>query len=129
VKKMKNPLTSKQVKTIGVIALIVFVATIWTAVAISSWSGTRTYTKPTSSFTVDKPVSLDYGTVDSALETFTVTNTGNVALTITASATGSGATYGWDKTSAIIQPQATAIFTLTLTVTASGSTTVTFTPN
>jgi ABC-type oligopeptide transport system substrate-binding subunit len=97
--------------------------------AASIWTGTRTHTQTSSVFTVNKPTSLDYGIADSAVEVFTVTNTGNQPLTITASASGTGGTYVWDKTSATLAAGAFTTFQLTSTFTASGTTTITFTPS
>jgi dienelactone hydrolase len=121
--------TKQKTILVGATIALIVIASLSIVVAAVTWSGTRTYTKPAASFTVDKPTTLDYGIVDSFVEVFTVTNTGNTAITITASATGSGATYGWDKTSAVIQPQGSTTFTLTTTVISSGTTTVHFTPS
>jgi ABC-type oligopeptide transport system substrate-binding subunit len=111
--------------------IIVLIASLFIGLvaAASIWTGTRTHTQPVSSFTVNKPTSLDYGITDSSVEVFTVTNTGNEPLTITASASGAGGSYSWDKTSATLAAGAATTFQLTSTFTASGTTTVTFTPS
>jgi ABC-type oligopeptide transport system substrate-binding subunit len=118
--------TKQKTILIAVTIALIAVASLSIVIAATTWSGTRTYTKPVASFSVDKPTTLDYGTVNNFVETFTVTNTGNTATTIAASATGTGATYSWDKISAYLVAGASTTFTLTTTVESSGTTTVTF---
>jgi hypothetical protein len=124
--------TKQKAILIGITIALIVILSAATVIAVTSWSGTRTYTKPAKSFTVDKATTLDYGIVDTATETFTVTNTGNQPITITPSAsvspTGS-ATATWNTPSAVIPAGPTgntATFTLSLTITASGSVSISF---
>ena len=121
--------TKQKTILIGIAIALIAVSIITVAVAAVTWTGTRNHTQPASAFTVDKAATLDYGTVSSAEEMFTITNTGNIPVTITPSASGAGGAYGWDKPSATIAPGATTTFTLTSTFTASGTVTITFTPS
>jgi len=127
-----NLSTKQKTILVGVSVALVVILLSATVIAATNWSGTRTYTKPAKSFTVDKPTTLDYGITDTATETFTVTNTGNQPITITATALASppsSASTTWDKTSATIPAGPTgntATFTLTLTISASGSISVSF---
>jgi hypothetical protein len=100
------------------------------ASASSTWSQQITWTKSNASFSGPfNPSTVSYGVVDNGTvktETYVVTNNGNVAITVVASATATGATVAWDKTTATIAVGASATFTLTLTITGDGSCTVNF---
>lgn len=116
--------------TLSTLIIIVGIAVLIIGVAAAVvWTGTRTHTQPTSDFTVDKPQTDTYGITDHTVEVFTVHNTGNQPLTITASASGAGGTYSWDKTSAVLAAGASTTFQLTSTFTTSGTTTISFTPS
>lgn len=102
-------------------------------VAYTVWSQsvTWTYEAQTLSFTVDGSSTWNMGVVvagDNVVQskTYTVTNDGNVPITVVASAEFTGATYVWDKTEATIGVGESATFTLTVTVTGAGSGTVSF---
>jgi hypothetical protein len=112
-----------------VILLVALIASLVIGIVAAAGSLTQniTYTKPSKSISWSEPSTLDYGVGDTLSHTYTVVNDGNVAATVTPSATATGATCTWDKTSATISPGGSETFKLTLTVTASGTGTVTFT--
>lgn len=79
-------------------------------------------------FTVDQPTSLDYGIIElpaTKTEVYTVTNTGNVEITVTAAATPTGATTSWNATTATIPVGESRAFKLTLDIWGVGSCVVT----
>lgn len=101
--------------------------------AYAAWtqSVSWTYEAQTLSFTVDGSSTWNMGVIVSGdnvvqSKTYTVTNDGNVPITVVASASFTGATYVWDKTEATIGVGESATFTLTVTVTGAGSGTVSF---
>jgi hypothetical protein len=125
-------LSTKQ-KTIIVFAIVTIIAVSLISVTVAAFAFSKqfNYTVTNISATVDRDqTTVAYGILDAGTlktEVFIVTNTGNTAIIVTPHATGTGATYGWNPTSATIQPAASATFTLTITVTGDGSTTVSFT--
>jgi predicted small integral membrane protein len=100
--------------------------------AYASWNQTINYTVANHSFSIDRTdLTLDYGIVENGTvktETYIIQNTGNVACTITADLTATGASGTWNINPQTINPGNQATFTLTLTITETGSATVTFTP-
>ena len=97
--------------------------------AFSSWNQSITWAPSIEEITVNQPTTLDYGILVLPLtkvEVYNVTNTGNVAVTVTASASATGATPTWNMTSATINPNTSKYFQLTLIINAAGSATVTF---
>lgn len=82
------------------------------------------------SFTVSGETSLNYGDIIGPTvktEVYTVTNTGNVPLTVNSQTIIVGsASAVWDKASAVIGVGESTIFTLTLSITGAGSCTVKF---
>ncbi len=109
---------------LGLVGAGVYAYTSWTQNI--SW----TYTAASSSFSISNLQTLNYGNLIGntiKTETYTVTNDGNVPITITASAIPTGsATVAWDQVQATVAPSATATFTLTLTITGQGSCAVEF---
>jgi hypothetical protein len=101
------------------------------AASVSTYTQTISWTKENQSFSINNPTTVDYGIIDLGTpevhtETYTVTNTGNSAINVEPTVTVTGATYSWDKTTALIPVTGSTTFTLTLTITDSGSCTVTF---
>lgn len=100
-----------------------------TVYAYTNYQATRTWTVTERSFTVDRDLTLNYGYVENGTvetETFTISNTGNIDITVTADCTASGATVSWDTQSQTIPVAQSKTYTLTLTITASGSCIITF---
>jgi len=111
-----------------VFALIAFLISFTAVSAAISYASTLNFTVKEYSFTVDLPTTIDLGLVEAnstTTRTWTVTNTGNTAINVTASAsTTSGAQLSWDKTSAEIPAGWAATYVLTITFPASGSGTI-----
>lgn len=111
---------------LGCVGLGLAAYTAWTQNV--SW----TYENQNHSFVVDGSTTWNMGILVAGstdlvqTKTYTVTNDGNVPITVAASASFTGATYSWDKTSATIPVDGSAQFTLTVTVTGAGSGTVSF---
>jgi hypothetical protein len=97
--------------------------------AATSYLGSIGWTIKTEEFTVDQPTSINLGLIDLGEQppiTYTVTNTGNVPLTVAAFDDGDGYWAEWNSMLETIQPQESAAFTLTLTVTTAGHCDVNF---
>lgn len=111
-----------------IIAVLVGAGVTYAAV---SWSQIINWDYPTvKSFSVSNPTTVNYGTLagdTTKTEVYTITNDGNVPVTVNAAATATGASVSWDKTTDTIPVAGTTTFTLTLTITGAGSCTVTFT--
>lgn len=91
---------------------------------------TWNYIEPVEHFSVNREnTPINYGDVIGATtktETYIITNDGTVPITVSASASVTGATASWNQESAPIPVGGQATFTLTLTITGAGSCTVTF---
>lgn len=126
-----------QKKTLASLCIIALIAGAGITYALNpfisniSWTFTPTDKTFTVSNTEHKdPASISYGEIigeTTKIETYTVTNNGNVPITVTALATATEATATFDKTTADIPVGNSATFTLTLVITGAGSCTVTFT--
>lgn len=121
----------KVVSALVVLALMGSIALGVAAYVSWSQSVTWTYESQEFSFSVDGSTSWYMGVIvagDNVVQskTYTVTNDGNVPITVVASATFTGATYVWDKTEATIAVDESTTFTLTVTVTGAGTGTVSF---
>jgi hypothetical protein len=132
---MNKMIKSVKKKTLVILCIVALAATIGLTTAITTWSQTITWsyssTPPANpSFTISNSTTLDLGAIlDSATKTatYTITNNGNVPITVNATATPTGAVIPtWDKTSALIAVGASKTFTLTLVITGIGSCTVNF---
>jgi hypothetical protein len=118
-------------KTVTAITAILIIACFGLAVsAYTNWSQNINYTIATKTFTIDRTdLTLNYGVVESGTvktETYIATNTGNIAINITASCTVSGASVSWNQATQQIVAGAQATYILTLTITGDGSATVFF---
>jgi len=101
------------------------------AIAITSWTQNISWTIEDTNFTVTgSSQTLNFGIVqigDNQTETYTVTNNGNVAISVTASTSGSGFTVSWlgSINTATIPVSGSTTFTATFTITGAGSCMVT----
>jgi hypothetical protein len=121
----------KQKILFGTLTILAILSGCMVAAALTTYTQTITWNYQTvnESFTVSNPTTVDYGTLLGATtktETYTITNNGNVAITVNAAATPVGASALWDKTSAPIAVGASTTFTLTLHITGAGSCSVSF---
>lgn len=122
----------KIVSALVAVALMGIVVSGVVAYAVWSQSVVWTWEEQEVAFTVDGSDTWNMGVVvagsDSVVQTkaYVVSNTGNVPVTVVASAEFTGATYVWDKTEATIEVGESATFTLTVTVSGAGSGTVSF---
>lgn len=122
------------------LALIVVVSSLTVAFGLTeTWTHTISWETTNKSFTVyhDSTLeeewasgeSIELGTLDvgdTVVQNYYVKNTGNMAITVTASAVTSVATVEWDPESATIPVGLSKTFTLILTITGPGSCTVSF---
>jgi hypothetical protein len=116
------------------LTLIAIIAGAASASALVSWSQhiSWNYAAANKSFTVVGSTTVDYGNITGPTvktETYTVTNNGNVPVTVNSAAiiTGSGITATFDKASVTLSVGAVTTFTLSLTIAGVGSCVASFT--
>jgi len=119
---------ASKITTVAAI-LVVAALVVGVALAVTHWAQTIGWNMQNESFTVSGAnTSVDLGIVavgTQHVETYTVTNNGNTAITVQVSTTGSGFTASWNATSATLNSNGDkAGFELTLTVNGAGSCTV-----
>lgn len=114
------------------LTLIAIIAGAASASALVSWSQNISWNYAVKSFTVVGSTLVNYGNVTGPItktEIYTVTNNGDVSVTVNAVATvtGSGVTAVFDKASVTLTVGAVTTFTLTLTIAGQGSCVASFT--
>jgi hypothetical protein len=132
-KEVKMGLDKQRAVTVTLVLIAVLcVGYIGYTVAKYLWQQNITwnYIEPVEHFSVNREnTPINYGDVIGATtktETYIITNDGTVPITVSASASVTGATASWNQESAPIPVGGQATFTLTLTITGAGSCTVTF---
>lgn len=109
--------------SIGFFAYFVYSAITWTQDI--DWD----YQETNASFSISNPATVNYGTLigpTTKTETYTISNNGNVPLSVSASTITTGSvTVSWNKETANIAVGGSTNFVLTLTITGAGSCLVT----
>jgi hypothetical protein len=115
------------------IAFAVALSLLTVAFGLTTWSQeiSWTFAEENKSFSVDRDdTELDYGLVVGGAtkeELYTITNDGNVDITVSVSGTQTGSVSpDWNQTSVTLAPAKSTTFKLILTITGAESYTVTF---
>jgi len=118
-------------KLLAILCTVALLSGVALSLAIPTWSQTINwnYSAENKSFSISNPTTVTYEDIvgeTTKTETYTVTNDGNMPITVNAVAVATGAVASWDKVSANLAVGASETFTLTLIISGAGSCTVSF---